>query len=198
MSNDVAWLFEHDTVGTYAWHTEVFSNDECDKIIKLSSSYNKRSAETLEENSKKISEYRKSEVSFIPPGDKDFEWVYERLSGYTNKLNDDFFNFDLYGFCECLQFTEYKAPTGHYHAHIDKVSGGRLRKLSIVLQLTDPTEYEGGDFQIMNSGEYSPDNAPRERGTLLVFPSYTLHRVTPITKGTRNSIVGWIAGPPFK
>jgi PKHD-type hydroxylase len=62
--------------------------------------------------------------------------------------------------------------------------------------LTDPNEYEGGDFEILD--EVPGEKLKRTRGTLLAFPSYTLHAVTPVTKGTRNSLVSWISGKPFR
>jgi PKHD-type hydroxylase len=68
------------------------------------------------------------------------------------------------------------------------------RKLSLVCQLSDPSEYEGGELQI-NTGEiFTPE---KQKGTVILFPSYLLHRVTPVTKGTRRSLVLWIEGPAF-
>jgi PKHD-type hydroxylase len=102
----------------------------------------------------------------------------------------------LFGFTEALQFTEYQAPDGHYAYHMDKVPHGTIRKLSIVVQLTDEDSYAGGDFEILD-GTY-PEKLPRTRGMLLMFPSYTMHKVNPVTDGIRNSLVGWISGNNFK
>ena len=74
--------------------------------------------------------------------------------------------------------------------------GGAIRKLSMVLQLTDPSEYEGGDLQLLETED--PVTLKRDQGTVLFFPSYTPHRVTEITRGTRNSVVGWTTGKPYK
>ena len=77
--------------------------------------------------------------------------------------------------------------------------GGKLspsRKLSLVLQLADPSQYEGGNLQVMTGGE--PTNVRKQRGLITVFPAYTLHQVTPVTQGTRQSLVAWISGPPFR
>jgi PKHD-type hydroxylase len=70
------------------------------------------------------------------------------------------------------------------------------RKLSITVQLSDPSEYEGGELQFMINQHII--TAPKEKGTAIIFPSFALHRVTPVTKGARKSIVGWIGGPPYK
>ena len=99
---------------------------------------------------------------------------------------------------EGLQFTEYKSPGQHYDMHIDKLSGGVVRKLTFVLQLTDPDTYEGSDLEMILGAGKDTFKTLRTRGTLILFPSYNLHRVTPITKGTRHSLVGWITGKPFK
>jgi PKHD-type hydroxylase len=65
-----------------------------------------------------------------------------------------------------------------------------------VLQLSDPSQYEGGNLQVMTGGE--PTNVSKQRGLIAVFPAYTLHQVTPVTQGTRQSLVAWISGPPFR
>jgi PKHD-type hydroxylase len=105
------------------------------------------------------------------------------------------FQFDLTGFAEGIQFTQYKAPSGHYVKHVDCIPGA-TRKLSLSLQLTDPKDYEGGDvvFHYKNN----PDVAPKSKGTVIIFPSYVLHEVTPVTRGERYSLVAWITGPQFK
>ena len=70
------------------------------------------------------------------------------------------------------------------------------RKLSFTLQLTDPSEYEGGQTMIHNAKE--PWAIPQTKGTITFFPSYTLHEVLPVTKGTRKALVGWVHGPRLK
>ncbi|MFT7073376.1 MAG: PKHD-type hydroxylase [Patiriisocius sp.] len=66
----------------------------------------------------------------------------------------------------------------------------------MTIQLSDPNDYEGGDLRFMINKEIV--NAPKEKGTIIIFPSFIMHRVTPITKGTRQSIVGWVSGPPYR
>jgi PKHD-type hydroxylase len=75
--------------------------------------------------------------------------------------------------------------------------GGEIsRKLSLVLQLSDPSEYEGGNLQVKTSSE--PQTVKKQRGFIAAFPSYVLHQVTPVTKGNRQSLVAWVSGPQFK
>ena len=80
--------------------------------------------------------------------------------------------------------------------HIDRNMGIATRKLSLSLQLSAPEDYEGGDLELWFGGE--PVKANRERGMITFFPSYVMHRVTPVTKGVRYSLVCWVSGPPFK
>ena len=111
-------------------------------------------------------------------------------------LNSQFFKFDLFGLAEGMQFTKYTAPGGKYGTHIDRITGGLTRKLSFTLQLSDPADYVGGDLQLHLGDD--PLKMNREQGYVAVFPSYVLHEVTPVTEGTRYSLVSWITGAPFK
>jgi len=87
----------------------------------------------------------------------------------------------------------------------DPIFKGLVRKLSIIVQLSDPEDYEGGDIYFSRppkdgrldaEGETIPQF--REKGSVIVFPSYVRHKVSPVTKGIRKSATAWICGPPFK
>ena len=194
-----SWSLQTDHVNRYAFIENAFSVSECEYIIKNITEKHRDeffSGTVKSENTLDLDkEYRNSNIFFMKPDDS-MRWVYQKLTDYVNNVNAEFFKFDLFAFGESLQFTEYKAPSGKYNAHIDQISGGVIRKLSIVVQLSDPSSYEGGDFEIIDS-EF-PTKLSRTQGTLLVFPSYALHRVTELSKGTRHSLVGWINGTPFK
>ena len=99
--------------------------------------------------------------------------------------------------CENLQLTNYNdTEKGMYGWHLDYNSKDSSRKLSMVVQLTDPSEYEGGNLQIKVNND--PVNVRKQRGLIAIFPSYVLHQVTPVTQGTRQSLVAWVEGPAFK
>ena len=123
-------------------------------------------------------------------------WVFERLAHVISILNAKFFNYNLTGFGEKLQLTNYEhSENGMYAWHQDY--GGQIsRKLSLVLQLTDPSRYEGGNLQTMTSQDVN--TVRKQRGLITVFPSFTLHQVTPVTQGSRQSMVAWVSGPAFK
>jgi PKHD-type hydroxylase len=189
--NNPTYLFKKDNVELWAYHTKVFSPEECQQIIN----YGKSLESHIGGVKSNRQEMRKSNVSWIYPNDNTI-WIYNRVRDIVLKLNEQYFNFHLIGFCEGFQFTEYKAPSGYYSTHIDKWTDGPIRKLSITIQLSDPSDYEGGNLELFFAND--PEIAPKEQGLLLAFPSYTLHGVTPVTKGTRYSLVAWISGDPFK
>lgn len=138
---------------------------------------------------------RRSQVSWLNKN-QDTAFVFEKLGNIASKLNTDHFRFDLTGFGESLQLTNYdQSEHGMYGWHQDYGSG-ISRKLSLVLQLSDPSQYEGGNLQVMTSGE--PQNVRKQRGLVAVFPSYVLHQVTPVTSGNRQTLVAWVSGPAFK
>ena len=192
MKSYSSWNLHVDQVEHYAFFADAFTSEQCDALVEYC---NKQDLiEGIVGYSSK--EIRKSRIAFIPPT----EFMvphYQRLSAIVLSLNEQFFKFDLHGFGEHLQFTEYVAPSGKYDSHVDRAYGIPVRKLSIVVQLTDEDTYEGGDLELIPQIE-NPHKMPRKRGTLIAFPSYQLHRVTPVTSGTRNSLVGWINGKQFK
>lgn len=138
---------------------------------------------------------RRSQVSWLEKT-SDTRWVFEKLAEVVSKLNTQHFCFDLVGFGEPLQLTNYdQSEHGMYGWHQD-YGNNVSRKLSVVVQLTDPSKYEGGNLQVMTTGE--PVNVRKQRGLIAVFPSYVLHQVTPVTQGSRQSLVAWVSGPAFK
>jgi PKHD-type hydroxylase len=128
----------------------------------------------------------------------DTRWIYDRMQRVTRNLNDRVYQFDLTGFSENFQYTVYQSSEGgHFDWHVDQNAVLRSRrKLSISLQLSDPAQYDGCDLQFYAGNMI--DNAPRERGSVIAFPSYVLHRVTPCTRGTRKAVVAWTTGPQFR
>ena len=141
-------------------------------------------------------ELRRSRVAWMS-NTPDTRWVFEQLANVVANLNADYFNFDLTGFGEPLQLTNYDQEThGMYGWHVD-FGRGISRKLSVVLQLSDPSDYEGGELQLQPRGAVI-ESVVKRRGRIAVFPSWTLHQVTPVTKGYRQTIVAWVSGAPFK
>lgn len=172
-----------------------FSDEDIKNIDKLIES--RKVEQAFTGNSETDPKVRVSEVSWIELAD-DSAWLYDKLAYIANRLNGQFYRFDLYGFGEHMQYTFYKGgDNGHYTWHVDSgVLTDTPRKLSVVLQLSDPSEYEGGDLEILNGPEIT--GIKKQKGLVTVFPSYVLHRVTPVTSGVRKTLVVWVTGPAFR
>ena len=152
--------------------------------------------------------FRKSEIRWLrgnapyTDGDKvytgdDFIWLYQRLWNMIEEANRNLWNFNLSHGRDAIQHTIYKEGGGHYDWHIDVgAKMQRQRKVSLTVQLTDGNDYEGGELQLWRG--QSPLNAPRGKGTVVIFPSYMMHRVTEVTKGTRESLVLWVGGDHYR
>ena len=143
----------------------------------------------------------------------DDQWIYNEILPYVKKANQDAgWNFEWQRSEPC-QFTVYREQQ-HYTWHQDSggkpynrprmVDDGMIRKLSVTVSLADGEEYEGGDleFDLRNKSDSSSviqrSEAARKKGSIIVFPSFVWHRVAPVTKGTRYSLVIWNLGFPFK
>lgn len=138
---------------------------------------------------------RRSQISWLN-NTADTKWVFDKLADVASKINAQYFRFDLTGFGEPLQLTNYdQSENGMYGWHQD-FGKGISRKLSMAVQLTDPSEYEGGNLQVMTGSQ--PQSIRKQRGLIAVFPAYIVHQVTPVTQGSRQSLVAWVSGPAFK
>jgi len=180
----------HDLVD-YIWYTNYFDDVEIAKIKALWDDNQVVEARVNDEGNKaKRDDIRKSSVMFIRPEGN--EWIYNKLADACLQINTKRFKFDINGFQTELQLAQY-GEGDFFEWHMDYGTGDvSNRKLSITVQLSDPDEYDGGDLQfLINQNAFS---APRTKGTAIIFPSYMVHRVLPITSGKRMSIVGWIAG----
>lgn len=187
-----AWSLDVDRLNPYAWTDNVFSVDDCQSIIELMEGRGLKRGRVFGRG--KHEESRNSYVRFLFPDDATY-WIFERITGVLIDMNKEYFGFDLTGMNEGIQFTRYSAPGEKYDWHFDSTYGQARRKLSLSIQLSDPNSYEGGNFEIMTGNATS---LSRDQGTMLVFPSYMNHRVTPVTSGVRYSLVAWVTGPAFR
>jgi len=190
-----AWSFQFDRVENFAWHAQVFSPEELDAIVRIGTQLDADRALTGGDLGVPNEKVRQSEASWMFPNEVT-SWIFERLAGFSLEMNAGFFGFDLTGMEQGLQFTEYHAPAGHYEWHIDRGNQFGCRKLSLSVQLSDPADYEGGELELWFGGE--PHLVEKTRGLVTWFPSWTMHRVKPVTEGVRRSLVCWISGPSFK
>lgn len=185
------------SIPPFACWDGAFTDSEMDKIEALGDALASGKAalegRELHEDYAKI---RITRTGWIKPG-PETKWIYDRLQAVIRSLNGRVWEFDITGFSEHFQYTVYQGSEGgHYGWHVDQGGGGERRKLSLSLQLSDPASYDGCDLEF-HAANYI-QSAPRSRGTVIGFPSYVLHRVTPITRGVRKAVVAWITGPKFR
>jgi PKHD-type hydroxylase len=181
----------------YYFFKDGFTKEELLKIEKDVASIPFQDA-TTGGNSEQNKESRSSKIKWLPQ-DTQWYWLYEKLCNLAVEANDILWNFDLYSLPEYIQYTEYPASEGgHYHWHQDIGPDMlSLRKVSITVQLSEDSDYEGGELEF-NAGADQSLPAPRGAGTVVIFPSYMMHRVTKVTKGTRKSFVLWVGGAHYK
>ena len=175
----------------YYYFDKEFNDETIDRVKKIGDSIPKQRGEVGGGSDGTVSEYRKSDIAWIPDN-QDSAWLYSKIADLSMIANKEMWNFDIWGYHDSLQYTTYYGDGGHYDWHADLGPNMSNRKLSVVLQLSDPSEYEGGELQ-MNIGG-SIISVPRQKGLICFFPSFLLHRVTPLTSGIRTSLVTWLCG----
>lgn len=165
-----------------------FISEDCQKILDEFLVDDPIEAGVEEE---KEDQQRKTLIHPIPYSEES-KWLYERLTEIVANHNYTQYKFNINGIYGPLQLLEYQEGC-FYDWHVDLGDGPSAhRKLSVILQLSDEDSYEGGDVVFKASEEKR--TLPRQQGLVCSFPSYVLHKVTPVTKGKRYAIVGWALG----
>lgn len=177
----------------YVFFDKLFSEDECAKIIALHANEQDARVGGGEADGQVDPTKRRTKVSWLN-WEPDHTWIFEKLASSVAGANNQWWGFHLSGLNEALQLSHYREEDkGHYDFHTDYSESGSfsMRKISGIVLLKEATE--GGTFEFFEGG------APKEMsvGSLILFPSHKLHRVTPVAKGDRWSLVFWVSGPPF-
>jgi PKHD-type hydroxylase len=150
---------------------------------------------TVFAGAKSIPDVRRSNIKWLTGN----SFVLNILWAYVQEANRNAFNVDVCQVAD-IQYTEYHASEkGHYGLHHDinwESTKAFDRKLSVTVQLSSPNDYEGGNFSFTEVE--TPPKQSRAKGTVLIFPSYLQHQVTPVTKGVRKSLVAWFEGPRWR
>lgn len=138
------------------------------------------------------------DIAYIYP-QNDTQFLYNFLFPIALEANDALFHFDIDIVTDPIHYVIYPEDGGHLDWHMDvSAYGVNKRKLAMTVQLSDSKDYEGGDFEIWGGGKEGWITVPREKGDIIVFPSFLMHRVKPITKGERRCLVFWTGGRPFR
>lgn len=182
----------------------LFSEPECEALVRIGESlplHDGQIGNGIDSQTVTDTSYRKVLTRAIMPDEA--PWAYERIAKMVAANNAEYYRYDIQGLCEFLVFLRYDTPltadveAGHYNWHQD-IGGGlsSLRKLSTVTQLSRPEDYDGCRLRMFTNMDFDPGQVGL--GDTVTFPSYTPHCVTPITRGTRYSLVSWITGPALR
>jgi len=203
-------------MNTYYYFKNVFSDLFCNEVIKYGNSQNEILARTGGTENKKLNKKEKKQLLKIRNSNVswlDQEWIYREIRPFLIEANKQAgwnYHFD---YLESIQFTKYKLNQ-HYGWHIDDYPKpfnndceninwrGKTRKISAVIILSDPNDYKGGELMFKYfQGEKTKIDSVKDmlpKGSIIIFPSYVLHQVTPVIDGLRYSLVVWTLGYPFR
>lgn len=190
--------------GEWCYFKQRLSPDECRNIIDLASTLPSQQGH-LGVNGVEATNnsYRRSEIRFIQKDDQRFAFLFDAVWKMIISANDEFFGFHL-SKVDYIQFAEYdESYKGEYKDHHDVfwINGDPKyhRKLSAVIQLSDPKDYDGGNLKFIDMQNGTPSVSEiKDQGTAVFFPSFFLHRATPVTRGKRYSLAVWVDGPKWR
>jgi PKHD-type hydroxylase len=174
----------------------IFTTEQCQLIINAGRSEPVQNGQVGGGNGGVVdTKTRTSHISWIPFNK--MPEMYSTLEQIVNKTNNNHFGFDGIKITEQAQYTEYPAG-GFYDWHMDSdivgINEPPVRKISMTCLLSHESEFEGGGLELMSDGKI----ARPKQGQAIFFASYIRHRVIPITKGVRKSLVMWFGGPSFR
>jgi PKHD-type hydroxylase len=202
--NDISNNPRERSLVTHPWvyYDNCFTNAEINSIVRYCDSFEQEQGVTFgAESREQIEQHRVSSVKFHERNNET-AWIFDKINVMIESMNKQYYGFDLNGYLS-FQYTTYTAEEkGRYDWHTDMSFGKAYgddvepRKLSMTLLLNE--DFEGGEFQINMSKEDSPEIVHVPKGRAIFFPSFMIHRVTPVTRGIRKSMVVWVLGPKFR
>ena len=189
--------------GEWCYFKQYFSKETCERILNDAKDIPIQEALVGTNQTTHLNtDSRRSKIRFIYAGDWRFNYVFDELWKMALSANNDFFNLHI-SRLNFIQLAEYDASyQGEYKEHHDVfwLNGDPFyhRKLSCIIQLSDPNTYDGGDLEITDAETAPNVNDMRQQGTGIFFPSLIRHKANPVTKGTRYSIAAWFDGPKWR
>lgn len=186
------WYTRTQSCPHFVTANEPKSDDWCANVIAVARDFEERNG-IVGERPVEDASIRKSKVRWLEHCEKT-KPIYFDVTGIVNAFNAHHWNFEL-SHLSLLQFTRYGVGE-HYNFHIDMMDDDlpMKRKLSFIMPLNDG--FEGGEFEFQIGSK--PESVEMKKGYAVVFPSFLLHRVKPVTGGERLSLVGWVEGPSWK
>jgi len=188
--------------GEWCYYKNAFSPEFCNSILENGLKLPVQDATLGVNGESKREDYRRSKIRFIQRDNPDFQPLFDAMWKMATEANDTWFDFHL-SRITYIQLAEYdESYQGEYKDHHDVfwMNGDPKyhRKLTAVVQLSDPNTYEGGNLELSNPAQTPNPDDVRARGTTFFFPSFLNHRATPVTKGVRYSLACWFEGPKWR
>lgn len=188
--------------GEWCYFKSYISKDDCDRIIEVVKTRPQKEAKMGVDGSTERESYRKSKTTFISKGDAELGFMFDELWKKAIVANSEWFNFHITKL-DYMQAAEYEsANRGEYKTHHDVFYMNNdpvyHRKLSCIVQLSDPETYEGGDLELYEISSKPNQEDMRQQGTVIFFPSFVRHAALPVTEGTRYSLAAWFDGPKWR
>ena len=171
-----------------------FSDAECDALIETALA---KPAEPSQFQWGKNDKFRRdTDIVWLYASEGNYD-LFKKIGELVAEVNAEKFDFELFGYLRPMQLGRYGVGQGYdWHQDLGKFISSR-RKLSLCIQLSSGDDYDGGNVEFFRNDD-SAAVCTRDRGTIAIFPSWMMHRVTPITRGIRWSLVAWVEGPPFR
>lgn len=188
--------------GEWCYFKQYFTPDQCSKILEDGLKLPVQDGQLGVSGEFTVDNYRKSKIRFIQKNDPTFEWIFVNMWKMAIQANDEWFGFHI-SKMDYIQLAEYDASYGgHYDKHHDVfwINNDPYyhRKLTAVVQLTDPSTYIGGNLLLSPPIQQPPNEEVRTQGTAFFFPSFLEHEATAVTSGTRYSLACWFDGPKWR
>jgi PKHD-type hydroxylase len=187
-------IIRNQNLGHRVMVDKMFSHEECREIIRLADDYPESPA--MLEGEIKNSYIRETKVRHFDFNPQN-RWIWDRIFRSISQANEKYFRFKLFSFPE-LQFLEYEEG-GFFDWHVDITADALscTRKLSVIVFLSDPEDYDGGQLTWDMVPALKLKNARMEQGSMIIFPSFQVHKVEPVTRGKRFTLAGWAHGNSF-
>ena len=189
--------------GEWCYFKSYFTKQQCDKIVETIQKRPHKDAQIgVNGTITTDNSFRKSKIRFVNKGDAELGYMFDELWKTAIVANNDWFNFHI-SKLDYLQVAEYEsANRGEYKTHHDVFYMNNdpvyHRKLSCIVQLSDPKTYKGGDLELMEVDAFPDKEEMRQQGTVIFFPSFVRHAALPVTEGKRHSIAAWFDGPKWR
>jgi PKHD-type hydroxylase len=189
--------------GEWCYFKSYFSADYCERIIAAALRRESTEAQIgTTDGVKEDTSFRRSKIRFVDTNDSELNYLFPELWKLALWANRDWFDIHITKL-DYLQIAEYdSADAGEYKTHHDifYMNGDPQyhRKLSCVIQLSDPTKYAGGDLTFSDVAAYPDADEMRQQGTVIFFPSFVRHAALPVTAGKRYSLAAWFDGPKWR